>query len=145
MAPLIIERSTPLTPPSVRVSYLAVRNPSSWPLFTPAKTILYFINGLRIFWGIGHPSTNIYAPIFISKRTAFSPSLLVRPLLLWVARLRQVLWPLLTSWRIENESIPRPASVRQIPSNWFLLNLLCRLFSINWDFGLRKDVLTYPT
>ena len=47
----------------------------------------------------------------------------------------QLLWPLLTSWRIENESIPRPPSVRRISLCLLLPHLLFRYC----PFFLKKE------
>ena len=59
-----------------------------------------------------------------------------------------LIWPLLTSWRIETESIPRPPPVRasSLPAGRQASSDACGIYpkTIVMFFGLCKGVLAYP-
>jgi hypothetical protein len=83
------------------------------------------------------------APYQIGNNLPFGPSMVVSPPPFFDGSLLQILWPLLTSWHIETESIPRPPSVRWIPFGWTLLHLLWK-HSCYGTLGLRFAVQPHP-
>lgn len=75
-------------------------------------------------------------PFDIENHFTFSPSLVCESSNLLgffrMARCYKVLWLLLTSWRIETESIPRPPLVRAFSFIQFLRHLQIKAFDILW-------------
>ena len=62
-----------------------------------SKLFCTFSKGYRFSWESVTQLAKINAPIVISRRTAFGPSPLVRPIQFSATRVMWVLWPLLTS------------------------------------------------
>jgi len=78
------------------------------------KLFCTFLKGYRFSWESVTQLAKINAPIIISRRTAFSPSPLVRPVQFSAPRCPWVLQPLLTSpiyQLVIMETSPQPAPI----------------------------------